>query len=239
MGRVVVVGITLVLLLGAAALHPGLRRTARSVLEHVGLIQPYHEGPLYRSTLARYYDENGSLPEGCVVLLGDNLTEAFPDDLARPRARFARGISGDRVRHVRARLAVSALESRCPVVALLVGSNDLVNDGAHPGEVAAQILAIVEEVRSAGKRVILTTVPPTRGTHEAANPAIQELNALLQRRAGDRVRVADLHTAVLDEDGLLAERYSRDGLHFREGAYLLWRDRLEAALAYGAGAGGG
>jgi hypothetical protein len=76
------------------------------------------------------------------------------------------------------------------------------------------------------------------GEGEAANPSIRELNALLQRLASSQVDVADLHAAVLDEDGLLAETYSRDGLHFRKVAYLLWRDRLEAAIGAHAGGSG-
>jgi lysophospholipase L1-like esterase len=160
-----------------------------------------------------------------LILLGDSLTEASPDALARPRRWFTRGISGDRVRHVHARLGVSALDTRCLSVALLVGSNDLVNDGVDPSEVAEQTLWIVKDLRSAGKQVILSTVPPTRGAYDGANSAIRERNDRLQKLDRTQLRLANLHAAVPDEGGRLAERYSLDGLHLPEGA-----SRLEEAL---------
>jgi lysophospholipase L1-like esterase len=114
---------------------------------------------------------------------------------------------------------------------LLVGSNDLVKDGADPIMVGDEIAAVAETLVTAERQVILTTLPPTRDDHEGANEAIRELNDRLARPVGPGVRVVDLHSALVDDDGQLSEQYSQDGLHLTNAAYLRWTDCLEETLA--------
>lgn len=84
-----------------------------------------------------------------MLLLRDSLTERFSTALTKPRGSVGRGISGDRVRHVRARLEPSVLSTPCEVVAMLVGSNDVVMDRADPAAVASEIASLAEALRSA------------------------------------------------------------------------------------------
>jgi lysophospholipase L1-like esterase len=142
-----------------------------------------------------------------------------------------RGISGDRVRDVAARLAPSALEAPCRDVALLAGSNDVVGDGAPPDEIAAQVAELAERLRTAGKRVVVTTLPPVRDRYAPASASIRAVNETLRALAARGFLVLDLHAALAGDDGLLDPRYSLDGLHLSAAGYERWADLLAAALA--------
>lgn len=74
--------------------------------------------------------------------------------------------------------------------------------------------------------MILTTLPPTRGGHAAANARTRALDARLE---GGRLRVAD-HRALVDDAGELDARYSRDGLHLAPAAYERWAQLLRENL---------
>jgi lysophospholipase L1-like esterase len=203
------------------------------VLQRLGCLRPHHEAARYRATVERHALENPGLAVDCTLLLGDSLTEVFPPALAEPRGWFVRGISGDRVRHVRARLGASVLSAPCTTVAVLVGSNDLVLDRADPAGVAREIETLAEALESAGKRVVLTTLPPTRGRHAEANARIRALNARLEAFRGCGRRVADLHGALANAAGELGARYSRDGLHLAPAGYERWAQLLHETLGAG------
>jgi lysophospholipase L1-like esterase len=209
---------------------PELRRRARPPLERLGLLRPYQESAQYLAIVERHRLENQTLDARCVVLIGDSLSEAFPAQLAVPRRWSIRGISGDRVRHVAARLESSALAAPCATVAVLVGSNDVVIDGVAPAQVAAQIEALASALRAGAKHVVLTTVPPVRGRFAAANEAIRSLDERI-RKLGERgFAVAELHTALADPAGELDAAYSRDGLHLTTEGYERWAAVLDAVL---------
>jgi lysophospholipase L1-like esterase len=225
--------VVLLLVAGVAALalsSPEVRRRARPSLERIGLLRPYQESPPYRAIVEGHRRENARLAPGCVVLLGDSLTEAFPAALAAARGWVPRGISGDRVRHAAARLDSAALEAPCGSVAVLIGSNDVVLDEREPAEIAGAVAALAERLRAAGKRVVVMTLPPTRGRFAAANPSIGALDDRIRGLTAHGLTVADLHAALADETGALSPRYSADGLHLTPAAYERWSAVLEEAL---------
>lgn len=209
---------------------PELRRRVRPSLERLGVLRPYQESPEYLRILEDHRRENRVLDRRCVVLLGDSLTAGFPVQLAAPRGWSVRGISGDRVRHLAARLESSALGAPCDTVAVLVGTNDVVNDGVAPAEAAAQIESLVEALRAAGKRVVLATLPPVRGRYAPANTAIRALDERIRALGARGLTIVDLHAALVDPAGELDAAYSRDGLHLTPAAYERWATALDAAL---------
>jgi lysophospholipase L1-like esterase len=211
------------------ASSPALRKRARPALERLGILRPYQETDRYRALVERHRLENAQLVAPCVLLLGDSLSEGFPRDLAESRAWAVRGISGDRVRHVAARLG-SVLETPCADVALLIGSNDVVHERAAPDAVGREIAALAARLQAAGKRVAITTLPPVRGTFAERNDAIRSVNERLRALVGPHLTVVDLHAALVDESGQLGERYALDGLHLTHAAYLRWAERLDSAL---------
>jgi lysophospholipase L1-like esterase len=171
-----------------------------------------------------------------VVVVGDSLTERAEwwELLDRPVAN--RGIAGDTVDRVRARLDdVVALEPR--VVFVLVGVNDLLA-GATPEALAARHAALVAELRRRlpHARIVVESLLPIRDelvARDAAltTAAIGRANALLARGAGGAgAEWLDVHAHLADASGELDPRYSSDGLHLSAAGYRVWAELLRAQL---------
>lgn len=171
-----------------------------------------------------------------VVLVGDSLTDRgeWAELLDRPVAN--RGIAGDRIADVRARLDdVVALEPR--VLLVLIGVNDLLA-GASPEAMAAAHAALVAELRRrlSHTRIVVASLLPirdevvVRDEHLTA-VEIRRANALLQpgvTAAG--AEWLDLYPALADATGQLDPRYTTDGLHLSGAGYRAWAERLRPYL---------
>lgn len=187
---------------------PGLRERARSDLFHA---------------LAA-----GPVTHRDVVVVGDSLTERgeWWELLERPVAN--RGVAGDTVEAVRARLDdVAALDPR--VVFVLVGINDLLA-GASPEALAARHAALLAELhgRLPRARIVAESLLPIRDELVARDA---ELTSATVRRANELCRRGaaaagadwlDLHARLADPDGELDPRYSSDGLHLSGAGYRAW-----------------
>jgi len=222
--------ITVVLTTIAAYLWRGSIYTE---LRNVGLMKPRSETEEYRRIVEQQARANAFLPPDCVLLLGDSITWEFPETLTAPRHWVNRGISGDRVRDVRARVEPSALSAPCGTISLLVGSNDLVGDRTPSALVADGILALAKEILDSGRRVVLNTLPPTRDDYASSRQAVRDTNQRLVEHAPHRgsLILLDLHEVLADSDGALRSDYSRDGLHLTPAAYDAWARALAAAIA--------
>ncbi len=109
---------------------------------------------------------------------------------------------------IASRLAGDAL-ARCPgVVAIMAGTNDVLN--GLPIERPLRLIArMVAECRAAGAEPVLLTLPP----YEVAGRAVPDFNRALRELADDRrVTIIDAHTAVAG-DGRYGDGMSDDGLH--------------------------
>jgi lysophospholipase L1-like esterase len=172
-----------------------------------------------------------SSPE--VVMVGDSLVHfgEWWELLGRPAAN--RGISGDRLADVRARLPdVVALRPRSVVLA--VGVNDLAR-GAAPEEVAAGLADLARGLRDAlpATRVLVHGLLPARD-----DPSRPGLEGRI-RRVNDlvRPRVEALGLAYVDPaplavaSGALDRRFSADGLHLSAAGYARWGELVRQALA--------
>ena len=230
MARAIVVLALLVLALAIVSSSPELRRRARPALERLGVLRPHQESARYHELVERHRRENLELRSRCVLLLGDSLTEAFPTRLTEPRGWALRGISGDRVRHVRNRLEGSVLGAPCSEIAILAGSNDVIVDGATPRAVGLEVASLAETLRANGRQVVITTLPPARGRFADANGRISAVNEELRALSAQGFTVVDLHRALADTTGQLDERFSRDGLHLTVAAYERWAELLDEVL---------
>jgi lysophospholipase L1-like esterase len=167
-----------------------------------------------------------------VVALGDSLTERgeWWELLDRPVAN--RGIAGDTVDGVRARLDdVAALDPR--VVFVLIGVNDLLA-GASPEAVATHHAALLAELRQRlpHARIVGESLLPIRDELVARDAA---LTSATLRRANDLCRRGaaaagvdwlDVHALLADPGGELDPRYSSDGLHLSGAGYRAWAAAL-------------
>jgi len=175
-------------------------------------------------------------PRREVVVVGDSLTERAEwwELLDRPVAN--RGIAGDTVARVRARLDdVVALDP--DMVFLLVGVNDLLA-GVTPEALATGHAALVAELRRRlpRARIVVESLLPIRGTRVARDAAltsatVRRANQLLRRAvAGAGADWLDVHAGLADATGELDARYTIDGLHLSPAGYRVWADLLRAHL---------
>lgn len=172
------------------------------------------------------------LPAANVVFLGDSITEAgnWPEWFPRYPV-LNRGISGDTLEGVRARLATAI--HRPAAISLLIGTNDLNGQGrtAKVAGIAAQFADLVAEIRALapGAPLIVNSVMPR--TRRWAR-RIHELNSRYAEIAGDSY--LDLWPALADGNAL-RKSCTGDGLHLNAQGYRAWvevlRPRLEAVLA--------
>jgi len=167
-----------------------------------------------------------------VVVLGDSLTERgeWWELLDRPVAN--RGIAGDTVEAVRARLGdVAALAPR--VVLVLVGVNDLLA-GASPEALATRHAQLVAELRRRlpRARIVVESLLPIRDALVARDAplttaALRRANQLLERGAAAAgADWLDVNAHLADATGELDARYSSDGLHLSAAGYRAWAAAL-------------
>ena len=170
---------------------------------------------------------------GDIVMLGDSLTERFDwrGAFAGSGAIRNRGIAGDTSDGVLARLGeLNAVKPRA--VFLMIGTNDLWTSNS-PKKVASNIKQIIAELRAGSPEtnIYLQTVLPLR-SEPALNRKVREINALLVSLAkSDGVRVIDTHALLQDENGLLAQQFTDDGVHLTASAYSRWVASINQAIA--------
>jgi lysophospholipase L1-like esterase len=166
------------------------------------------------------------------VVVGDSLTERgeWSELLDRPVAN--RGVAGDTVAAVRARLGdIAALEPRLVFVA--VGINDLLA-GASPEVLAARHAQLIGELRERlpRARIVVESLLPIRDEQvardaELTRATVRRANELCRRGAADAgVDWLDLHARLADPAGELDPRYSSDGLHLSGAGYRAWAAAL-------------
>jgi lysophospholipase L1-like esterase len=178
----------------------------------------------------------GSSAHPDVVVLGDSLTERgeWWELLERPVAN--RGIAGDTVEDVRARLDdVVALEPR--VLFVLVGVNDLLA-GTSPDALARRHTALVVELRRRlpRTRIVVESLLPIRDeivAHDAAltSTTVRAANELLERgTVSAGADWLDVNAALANASNELDARYSSDGLHLSAAGYRAWAAVLRRYL---------
>ncbi|SEP38400.1 GDSL-type esterase/lipase family protein [Amycolatopsis saalfeldensis] len=190
-------------------------------------------GPLLRRRAKTPPDRFGGspLPAEHVVFLGDSITEAGSWNEWFPRYPVLnRGISGDTLEGVRARLATAI--NRPAAISLLIGTNDLNGQGRTPevAGIAAQFADLVAELRALAPDaplIVNSVMPRTRRWASR----IHELNRRYAEIAGDSY--LDLWPALADGKAL-RKSCTGDGLHLNGNGYRAWlevlRPRLEAVL---------
>lgn len=167
-----------------------------------------------------------------VVVVGDSLTERgeWWELLDRPVAN--RGLAGDTVAAMRARLDdIVALDPR--VVFVQIGINDLLA-GASPEALAARHAALIRELRGRlpRARIVVESLLPIRDElvaldAELTSATVRRANELCRRGAADAGSDwLDLHARLAGPDGELDPRYSVDGLHLSGAGYRAWAAAL-------------
>ena len=197
-------------------------------------------GPLVRRLLAsskamrRSQFEHLPLPGGCVLFLGDSITEqGLWHEWLPGMPTLNRGIGGDTVHEVQARLDSAVNEPT--VISLLVGTNDL--GGIGPSHdvpvIAAQFRGLVHELqrRAPDARLVVNSVMPRRASFADQVRALNHEYAAIARDAG--ATWLDLWPALADGAGGLRAAYTSDSLHLNGDGYEAWLGELRPLIASG------
>ena len=178
-------------------------------------------------------------PQGGVVFFGDSLTEFCDLDEFYPDLNaINRGIAGDTTSGMLARVRSNVVALNPSVVVFLGGANDLHHD-ATPEQITqniSQILSILTEETSA-KIIVQSLYPLNPGTFpqymnfvsDRTNEDVLAVNAALPgicARYG--ATYVDVHSLLVDQDGLLRADLTPDGLHVNGKAYTLIASLLTA-----------
>ena len=194
--------------------------------------------------LGRYHADDVRLErapavEGRVVFLGDSITDGW--DLAKyfPGKPYVnRGIGGQTTPQMLARMYADVIHLHPAAFILLAGTNDIAgNTGPETQEMVEDNIRAICELAASNKiKIILCLLTPVsdyaRKQTDHRPPAdIVSLNHWIESYAPDiHAQIADYHTALVDDKGMLREGYSDDGLHPNAKGYELLAPVAEAAI---------
>ncbi len=181
-----------------------------------------------------FIDDNPKQAPGGTVFVGDSITERF--DLAKwfPGMHLVnRGIGGDRVEGVMARLDWSASDLKPKALFLQIGINDLLWPRCGIGELRRRYALLLNQIKKAcpDTRIVVQTLLPLCRDFAKHNDEVIEMNSAIRRLAMEhKFELADPHPLFLDEAGKLREEYTIDGVHLSEAGYAKWVELLKPVL---------
>ena len=171
-----------------------------------------------------------SEPEDAVLFLGDSITQAADLAALFPGVPVSNhGIAADRTQGVMARMDQITRGTPEKIV-IMIGTNDLHQDGADPDAIAARTGLIIDTLgeREPQADIVLVGILPRQ---EDMADAVARANAGLAREAA-RTGAAwiDLTSVLSDETGKLRDELTYDDLHLNAEGYALWADALRPCI---------
>ena len=191
----------------------------------------------YDSMFSTYYLQRLSLfdmmpvQKGDVVFIGNSITDGVEwSELFNDLHIKNRGISGDISSGIlhRWKQIVAAKPKK---VFLMIGTNDLAR-GASTDSVVKNILLAADYLKqeSPSTQLYIQSVLPVTDFyqkftgHTSKVAQILETNNKLKSAAtAHQYTYIDLHSAFINADGKMNERYTNDGLHLVGEGYMLWK----------------
>lgn len=211
----------------------------------------YPKMPWYPERIEFFLRDNARTAHGVdMVFLGDSLSECFPvdeafnamtdDDPSTRTLAVNRGISGDFVESIIARLDISIRDLQPKTVYFLAGGNDIwsIQDDYKDGNLIEGYRRIVHRIRelSPNSEIIMQTCTPmnmyayTHERWEEFRPQVARAAAQLRQVAAEKnLQVIELGKALADERGNIIPRYTIDGIHLTLLGYLRWIDEIVPA----------
>ncbi|MHB0936787.1 MAG: GDSL-type esterase/lipase family protein [Armatimonadota bacterium] len=176
-----------------------------------------------------------------LLFLGDSITqrwEGAPEVWERyygHRRAVAMGIDNDGTQQLLWRLDHANLERVSPkLVVLLIGINNIGNDGADADELMGGITAVLAKIRAKcpAARVLVLGILPYGQSLKAGHPqTITETNARLARLAdGVRVHFLDIGAHFLLPDGEADRALLHDGVHPSPAGYEVFARAVEGKV---------
>jgi lysophospholipase L1-like esterase len=172
-----------------------------------------------------------------VVFLGDSITQGWKSlgqDFPNLKT-VNRGIGGDTTRGVLYRLDADVLSLEPRAVVLLIGTNDIGNNGADPSDVADNIKAIIKAIHHKYPHipVVVCEVMPSSETKQRPADKIEKLNGLIKKdvRWSSHTYLCDTWTIFADAHGDAPQNIFPDLLHPNASGYAKWTAALKPIFA--------
>ena len=163
-----------------------------------------------------------------IIMLGDSITdEGEWTELLGLNVKN-RGISGDTTERILYRLDV-ILESKPKQVFLMIGINDLMNNGKSVTATLEQYKNILREFqeKTPKTKVFVQSVLPVNNKvylYWQDNKNVLKINSGLKELAKEfNYEYIDIFSLLLDSENQLDAQYTVDGLHLNGEAYLVWK----------------
>jgi lysophospholipase L1-like esterase len=194
--------------------------------------------------LGRYRDANSQvLPpeEDRVVFMGDSITDGWGRQYGKffpAKPYINRGISGQTTPQMLIRFRPDAIALRPKAVVILAGTNDIAgNTGPMTLEAIEDNLASMSELaRGNGIRVVLASLLPVCDYIKPQTPRrppekILALNAWIKDYAAKNGFIyLDYYSAMLDDNKMLKQSLTYDGLHPNDAGYEIMAPLAEKAI---------
>jgi lysophospholipase L1-like esterase len=170
--------------------------------------------------------------ESDIIMLGDSITdEGEWTELLGLNVKN-RGISGDTTERILHRLD-TVLQSKPKQIFLMIGINDLMNDGKSVTATLEQYKKILCELKekTPNTKVFVQSVLPVNNKiylYWQDNNNVLKLNFGLKNLTKEfNYEYIDIFYLLLDSENQLDAQYTVDGLHLNGQAYLVWKAVLE------------
>jgi lysophospholipase L1-like esterase len=194
------------------------------------LIIPYHTAWTKTHYIERIAEFKANpLQTGDIVFIGNSITEQggnWGQRFNNPTLKN-RGIAGDVTAGVLNRLA-EICYYKPKKVFLKIGINDLFHKELTPEYVANNIKLIVDKIHleSPDTKIYVQTILPT-ANNNPSKEKIAATNAILKAMiASDNLKIIDLHSKFADQNDMMINSYTNDGLHLTELGYLAWQNYI-------------
>src|SRR5215831_2861608 len=198
--------------------------------------------------LGRYREANGQVTtpaknESRVVFMGDSITDSWQNPrfggFFPGKPYVDRGISGQTTPQMLIRFRPDVIALHPKAVVILAGTNDIAgNTGPTTLDAIEDNLASMAELaRTNGIRVVLASVLPVCDyikpqTPRRPNEKIVALNAWIKDYAAKNGLIyLDYYSAMLDDNKMLKQDLTYDGLHPNDAGYEVMGPLAEKAIA--------
>lgn len=237
--------LTVLLMTGVMFEFPLMTASAQDAAGNRFQIPPSDEGLPGSGPIRRYdwfqnlwtnrrsmWAEQVQQDQGALIFLGDSITQGWGPDMRNnfPDIKVAnRGISGDTTRGVLIRLEEDVIAVNPQGVALLIGTNDLDEQGT-PEQIAGNVKLIIEKLHEADPEmpIVLSEVFPSSAEKNRPTEKIQDINRRYREIAENDPQVYLVETFALfanDQGDAKPEEFP-DLLHPNQIGYEKWRAEL-------------
>jgi lysophospholipase L1-like esterase len=176
-----------------------------------------------------YYDRQKSLFEkydhkNKIMFVGDSITDECEwNELLGRNDIINRGIIGDTTSGVLQRLDLY-LSQKPKSIFIMIGINDI-SKNRRVDAIKKNYSKIIDKILSNNVSLFIQSTLNTRNIER--NKKVEILNNYLVEQCKLlSITYIDINSKLLDNDDLLSEKYSNDGVHLNGEGYIIWKNIL-------------